>query len=59
MDKTTEIWARLFGVPEKRLRISQRKAGEILGGGPRSFHKYENGDVVVSRSMANLLYLLS
>jgi len=25
-----------------RLKLSQRKAGEILGGGPRAFQKYES-----------------
>ncbi|MEK7245572.1 MAG: type II toxin-antitoxin system MqsA family antitoxin [Pseudomonadota bacterium] len=42
----------------KRLGLSQRKAGEILGGGARAFQRYESGAVVVSRPMANLLRLL-
>jgi HTH-type transcriptional regulator/antitoxin MqsA len=42
----------------QRLRLSQRRAGEVLGGGPRAFQKYESGEVVVSRPMANLLLLL-
>jgi HTH-type transcriptional regulator/antitoxin MqsA len=41
-----------------RLKLSQRKAGEILGGGPRSFQKYESGEVLVSRPMTQLLRLL-
>lgn len=41
-----------------RLRLSQRRASELLGGGPRAFQKYESGEVVVSRPMANLLLLL-
>jgi len=41
-----------------RLRLSQRKAGELLGGGPRAFQKYESGAVSVSRPMAQLLRLL-
>jgi HTH-type transcriptional regulator/antitoxin MqsA len=41
-----------------RLKLSQRRAGELLGGGPRAFQKYESGEVVVSRPMANLLLLL-
>ncbi|HEY5049002.1 MAG TPA: type II toxin-antitoxin system MqsA family antitoxin [Rhizomicrobium sp.] len=41
-----------------RLKLSQRKAGEILGGGPRAFQKYESGEVLVSRPMAQLLRLL-
>jgi len=40
------------------LKLSQRRAGEILGGGPRAFQKYESGEVIVSRPMANLLLLL-
>ncbi len=42
----------------EKLRLSQRRAGELLGGGPRAFQKYESGEVVVSRPMANLLRLL-
>ena len=42
----------------RRLKLSQRKAGELLGGGPRAFKKYESGEVVVSKPMANLLQLL-
>ena len=41
-----------------RLKLSQRRAGELLGGGPRAFQKYESGEVVVSRPMASLLRLL-
>lgn len=43
----------------KRLKLSQRKAGKILGGGPRAFQKYEAGAVPVSAPMNNLLLLLS
>ena len=42
----------------QRLKLSQRKAGEVLGGGPRSFQKYESGEVLVSRAMTQLLRLL-
>ncbi|MBL6974800.1 MAG: type II toxin-antitoxin system MqsA family antitoxin [Deltaproteobacteria bacterium] len=42
----------------KKLKISQRKASALLGGGPRSFQKYESGTGWVTRSMANLLRLL-
>jgi HTH-type transcriptional regulator/antitoxin MqsA len=41
-----------------RLKLSQRKAGEVLGGGPRAFQKYESGEITVSRPMAQLLRLL-
>ena len=42
----------------EKLRLSQRQAGTILGGGPRAFQKYESGSGWVSRPMANLLRLL-
>ena len=41
-----------------RLKLSQRQAGELLGGGPRAFQKYESGEQQVSAPMANLLRLL-
>jgi HTH-type transcriptional regulator/antitoxin MqsA len=43
----------------KRLGLSQRRAGELLGGGPRAFQKYESGAVAVSAAMSNLLRLLA
>lgn len=42
----------------RKLGLSQRRAGAVLGGGPRSFQKYESGTDWVTRSMANLLRLL-
>jgi HTH-type transcriptional regulator / antitoxin MqsA len=42
----------------KKLKLSQRRAGELLGGGPRAFQKYESGQVMVSAPMSNLLQLL-
>lgn len=42
----------------EKLGISQRAAGKLLGGGPRSFQKYESGTDWVTRAMANLLRLL-
>jgi HTH-type transcriptional regulator/antitoxin MqsA len=41
------------------LGLSQRKAGELLGGGPRAFQKYESGKQAVSLPMSHLLRLLS
>jgi HTH-type transcriptional regulator / antitoxin MqsA len=43
----------------ERLQLSQRKAGELLGGGPRAFQKYEAGTQQVSLPMTNLLRLLA
>lgn len=42
----------------KRIGLSQRAAGELLGGGVHAFHKYEKGEQSVSEVMANLLRLL-
>jgi HTH-type transcriptional regulator/antitoxin MqsA len=42
-----------------RLGLSQRKAGELLGGGPRAFQKYEAGTQAVSAPMSHLLTLLA
>jgi HTH-type transcriptional regulator/antitoxin MqsA len=43
----------------EKLGLSQRKAGELLGGGPRAFQKYEAGAQAVSTPMSNLLRLLA
>ena len=42
----------------ERLGLSQRAAGRLQGGGPRSFEKYDSGTGWVTRSMTNLLRLL-
>lgn len=42
----------------KKLGLSQRQAGEVIGGGPRAFQKYESGEVGPSEAMLNLLRLL-
>jgi HTH-type transcriptional regulator / antitoxin MqsA len=43
----------------KQLHLSQRRAGELLGGGPRAFQKYESGEQAVSAPMTHLLLLLA
>jgi HTH-type transcriptional regulator/antitoxin MqsA len=43
----------------QKLGLSQRKAGELLGGGPRAFQKYESGAQAASAPMSNLLRLLA
>jgi HTH-type transcriptional regulator/antitoxin MqsA len=43
----------------EKLKLSQAKAGEILGGGPRAFYKYEHGLTLLSRAMNNQLILLA
>jgi HTH-type transcriptional regulator / antitoxin MqsA len=40
------------------LKLSQRRADEILAGEPGAFRKYESGERIVSRPMANVLRLL-
>jgi HTH-type transcriptional regulator/antitoxin MqsA len=60
------IKARLEGLlaPEdikrirKRLRLTQEAAGELIGGGPRAFQKYEAGDLLPSRAISSALTLL-
>ena len=42
----------------ERLGLSQVDAGELLGGGPRAFTKYEAGTIKPSASICNLLRLL-
>ena len=42
----------------RRLGLTQREAGRILGGGTNAFQKYECGDVLISRAISNLLVLL-
>ena len=42
----------------KRLGLSQVEAGELLGGGPRAFAKYEAGNLRPAASLVTLLRLL-
>ena len=42
----------------QKLRLNQEAAGQILGGGPKAFHKYEKGDVLPSQAISNLLRVL-
>ena len=42
----------------KRLGLSQANAGELLGGGPRAFAKYEAGSLRPAASLVTLLRLL-
>ncbi len=41
-----------------RLKLTQKDAGKIIGGGPNAFQKYESGDVLVSRAITSALLLL-
>ncbi len=42
----------------KRLRLTQKDAGRLIGGGPNAFQKYESGDVLVSHAVVSALLLL-
>jgi HTH-type transcriptional regulator/antitoxin MqsA len=42
----------------KKLSLTQTEAGELIGGGPRAFQKYENGDLLPSRAISSALRLL-
>jgi len=42
----------------KKLHLSQEAAGLLIGGGPRAFQKYENGDLLPSRAISSALALL-
>ena len=42
----------------KRLHLTQNRAGELIGGGPRAFQKYESGDLLPSRAISSALRLL-
>ena len=41
-----------------KLRLTQEQAGELIGGGPRAFQKYEAGDLLPSRAIGSALALL-
>ena len=42
----------------KKLALTQEVAGELIGGGPRAFQKYETGDLLPSRAISSALILL-
>jgi len=42
----------------RKLGLSQAAAGEMIGGGPRAFQKYEAGDLLPSRAISSALALL-
>jgi len=42
----------------ERLGLTQREAGDLIGGGPNAFQKYESGEILVSKAVSNLLGLL-
>ena len=42
----------------KKLGLTQKRAGELIGGGANAFFKYERGEVVPSHAVSNLLRVL-
>jgi HTH-type transcriptional regulator/antitoxin MqsA len=42
----------------KRLKLSQKEAGRLIGGGPNAFQKYESGEVLASHAITSALLLL-
>ena len=42
----------------KKLSLTQTEAGQMIGGGPRAFQKYESGDLLPSRAISSALTLL-
>jgi HTH-type transcriptional regulator/antitoxin MqsA len=42
----------------KKLHLTQVETGELIGGGPRAFQKYEAGDLLPSRAISSALMLL-
>ena len=57
-EASSEIAADEIRDIRRRLGLSQVEAGEILGGGPRAFTKYEAGSVKPAAAVVNLLRLL-
>jgi HTH-type transcriptional regulator/antitoxin MqsA len=43
----------------KKLGLNQVEAGDLIGGGPRAFQKYEAGDLLPSRAISSALALLN
>lgn len=42
----------------KSLRLTQKDAGRLIGGGLNAFQKYESGDILVSHAITSALLLL-
>ena len=58
MDYIEEVSAQEIRAIREMLGLTQAEAGEIIGGGPRAFTKYEAGTVKPAASVINLLKLL-
>ena len=58
VNKTSEITPDEIRNIREGLGLTQVEAGELIGGGPRAFTKYESGDIRPSAAARNLLRLL-
>ena len=56
--RTLEMAPEEIRAVREQLGLSQTEAGELLGGGPRAFTKYETGTIKPSASVINLLRVL-
>jgi HTH-type transcriptional regulator / antitoxin MqsA len=60
------VKARSGGLPEpqeirrirKKLGLTQERAEQLIGEGPRAFQKYETGDLLPSRAISSAVALL-
>ena len=43
----------------RKLGLTQREAGRIIGGGPNAFQRYEAGDVLLSKPADTALRMLA
>ncbi len=43
----------------KSHKLSQKKASELFGGGPKAFSKYERGEVIQNKSLDILMRLIN
>lgn len=55
--KRSPISPLMIRAAREAVGVSQRKAGELFGGGKTAFYKYETAKAVPSEGMANLLRL--
>ena len=46
-------------IRKRKLGITQQQAGLVIGGGQNAFQKYESGEVIITKSLNNLLKLLA
>lgn len=42
----------------RKLKLTQKEAGRLIGGGPNAFQKYESGEVLASHAITSALLLL-